>query len=450
MSSTFCPMPWNSINIRNNGDIRICCNANSYTENKGIVRMDDGTPYNIGKHEIDDARNAELLKEVRLKMLDGEWHPECERCRQEEINGIKSRREHEVLEWGEYSGDFDVDAARAVTNEDGSIDTNSQPIEFFDIRYGNFCNLKCRMCGPTESHTWFNDYVKLHGRNQFNDTHGTVVLEKNSKGRWETDSYNWFKQSNWFWNQFEKHTHNTKRMYIVGGEPLIIDEHLELLERLVANGNSHNIEIEYNSNLTNVTKNIVKLWEKFKQIRIGASIDGYGDVFNYQRSPANWDKVYNNMLKLENNKNINLKGWFTYTVTPLNLFHLPEFMRWKLEDSGLSKFNPLSTAKPIVTYHMCHAPKHYNVKILPPEYKKKVSETFTEYKDWIELSDYEQKIKTNFVDILNKVERFMNSEDYSEHLQTFIDTTLRLDKIRNQNIFNIVPEFGDMFYAYNQ
>ena len=155
-------------------------------------------------------------------------------------------------------------------------------------------------------------------------------------------------------------------------------------------------------------------------------------------------------IKYKNNKNINLKGWFTYTVTPLNLFHLPEFMRWKLEDSGLSKFNPLSTAKPIVTYHMCHAPKHYNVKILPPEYKKKVSETFTEYKDWIELSDYEQKIKTNFVDILNKVERFMNSEDYSEHLQTFIDTTLRLDKIRNQNIFNIVPEFGDMFYAYNQ
>ena len=28
--TTFCPLPWNSINIRNNGDIRICCNANSY------------------------------------------------------------------------------------------------------------------------------------------------------------------------------------------------------------------------------------------------------------------------------------------------------------------------------------------------------------------------------------------------------------------------------------
>ena len=173
-------------------------------------------------------------------------------------------------------------------------------------------------------------------------------------------------------------------------------------------------------------------------------------MFNYQRTPANWDKVYNNMLKLENNENINLKGWFTYTVTPLNLFHLPEFMRWKLEDSGLSKFNPLSTAKPIVTYHMCHAPKHYNVKILPVEYKQKVCETFSEYKDWIQLTDFENKVKDNFIDILNKVERFMNSEDYSEHLPAFIDTTLKLDKIRKQNILDIVPQYKEMFDAYNK
>jgi hypothetical protein len=77
MSNTFCPMPWNSVNIRNNGDMRICCNTNSYTKNRGIIRKADGTPYNIGKDEINEARNAELLKEVRLKMLNGEWHSEC-------------------------------------------------------------------------------------------------------------------------------------------------------------------------------------------------------------------------------------------------------------------------------------------------------------------------------------------------------------------------------------
>ena len=47
MSNTFCPIPWVFQAVRNNGDIRICCQAN-VTENQGVVRHEDGTPYNAG------------------------------------------------------------------------------------------------------------------------------------------------------------------------------------------------------------------------------------------------------------------------------------------------------------------------------------------------------------------------------------------------------------------
>ena len=43
MSCTFCPLPWNSINLRNNGDLRICCNTNSYSPQRGIMKKEDGT-----------------------------------------------------------------------------------------------------------------------------------------------------------------------------------------------------------------------------------------------------------------------------------------------------------------------------------------------------------------------------------------------------------------------
>ena len=72
----------NSINMRNNGDLRICCNTNSYSPNV-VIEEKDGT-YNAGKDDWDEARNAEILKEVLPPMMKGEWHPECERCRQEE------------------------------------------------------------------------------------------------------------------------------------------------------------------------------------------------------------------------------------------------------------------------------------------------------------------------------------------------------------------------------
>jgi len=197
---TICPMPWNSINLRNNGDLRICCNTNSYSPQRGIMRKEDGTPYNAGRDDFNEARNAVLLKDVRKTMMEGEWHPECERCRQEEINGIKSRREYETEDWGLSEAQI-----HEVTEDDGTLAVEEQNIDFFDIRYGNFCNLKCRMCGPTDSHMWYDDFVTIHGKTSYKDTHDLIQLVQNNKGKWSTDQYDWFKNADHYWEQFEKY-----------------------------------------------------------------------------------------------------------------------------------------------------------------------------------------------------------------------------------------------------
>jgi sulfatase maturation enzyme AslB (radical SAM superfamily) len=405
------------------------------------MRKEDGTPYNAGRDDLNDARNAEIIKDVRVSMMKGEWNPECERCRQEELNGIKSRREYESDDW-----DLTLEDAIEKTNEDGSIDPKDFDLEFFDIRYGNFCNLKCRMCGPTDSHSWYEDHVKLYNTTKYKDTHDLIQLTKNDKGRWSTDQYDWFKNSNFYWNNFEKHTGKAKKLYIVGGEPLIIEEHFESLERLVASGRAKNIQIEYNSNLTNVTDRMLKIWENFKQVRIGVSIDGYGDVFEYQRTPAKWKAVYKNMQKLNDNEKINFKGWFAFTVTPFNVFHLPEFMKWKLEESGLSRYNPINGPRPVITHHMCHSPKYYNVKVLPQMLKDEVCDHYQDYIDWVMSSNHSDHVKKKFAEILDGVMDFMNSENYAtNHLQEFIDHTKKLDLIRNQNILDVVPQYGGLF-----
>ena len=439
--STFCPLAWNSINLRNNGDLRICCNTNSYSPQKGIMRKPDGTTYNAGRDDLNEARNADIVKDVRVSMMKGEWHAECERCRQEEINGIRSRREYESEDW-----DLTLEDAIEKTQPDGTISPDDFDIEFFDIRYGNFCNLKCRMCGPTDSHSWYEDHVNLYNKPSYKDTHDLIKLTKNEKGRWSTDQYDWFKNSNFYWNNFEKHTGKAKKLYIVGGEPLIIDEHFQSLERLVASGRAKDIQIEYNSNLTNVTPRMLKIWENFQQVRIGVSIDGYGDVFEYQRTPAKWKAVYKNMQKLDDNPNINFKGWFAFTVTPFNVFHLPEFMKWKLEESGLKRYNPITGPRPIITQHMCHAPKYYNVKVLPQMLKDEVCDHYQDYIDWVMQSNHSTHVKEKFAQILDGIMDFMNSESYSkEYLDKFIDHTRKLDLFRNQNILDVVPQYEGLF-----
>jgi hypothetical protein len=66
-----------------------------------------------------------------------------------------------------------------------------------------------------------------------------------------------------YWHNFEKYAVNATKLYIVGGEPLIIDEHFESLERIIAKGNAHNMLIEYNTNLTNLPPRLIKMWEEF-------------------------------------------------------------------------------------------------------------------------------------------------------------------------------------------
>ena len=451
MSKTFCPLPWNSINIRNNGDLRICCNANSYTENRGILRKEDGTPFNASRDDIQQGRNSDVSKDVRLKMLKGEWHSECERCRQEEINGVLSRRQMENNEGWEITAEY----AEQNTEQDGTIDTDKHKLEYFDIRYGNFCNLKCRMCGATDSHSWYEDFIHTTGNAKFKDTHQRVELTKNKKGRWETDAYDWFKWSNMYWAKYSEYTKDAKKLYIVGGEPLIIEEHAKSLQMMIDNDASKEMQLEYNTNLTNITPKMYDLWSYFKEVRIGASIDGYGTVFDYQRTPAKWSNVYKNLQKIESTKNINWKCWYAFTITPFNVFHFPEFMRWKIEESGLSLFNPVESYRPLVSYHMCHSPKHYNIKVLPDSVKQKVVAHYDWFRNYVSDSKmYSDNVRNKFIEHLNAVQKFMLSENcgaeesYTEGLswlEQFKYLTVHLDIRRKQNVLDIVPQFAEIF-----
>ena len=86
IKDVYCPIPWMFQAVRNNGDVRICCQAN-VTKNQGVVRKEDGSSYNAGKDDMNEARNAKLMKVVRKNMLQGKWSTECGRCKKEEDAG---------------------------------------------------------------------------------------------------------------------------------------------------------------------------------------------------------------------------------------------------------------------------------------------------------------------------------------------------------------------------
>jgi hypothetical protein len=438
MSSTFCPIPWIFQAVRNNGDIRICCQAN-VTENQGVVRHADGTPYNAGKDNMEEARNAELMKTVRKNMLDGVWSAECARCMKEEDSGLNSRRQYELSNWK-----FNLADAQKVTQDDGTIvDTN---LQYFDLRFGNMCNLACRMCGPTDSHTWYEQWLEYHNDDGYDDTHGRVTLQRNEKGRLFTKDYDWHNSES-FWEQIEKNISHIEHVYMAGGEPMMIERHYEFLQKCIDGNHAKNIIIEYNTNMTNLPDRVLNMWTHFKQVRVGASIDGMGEVVEYQRWPLKWKSAYKNLQKLDdyayNNKNI--IAWLAFTVTAYNVWHVPEFMWWKLKESGFKAINT-TKKRPIITHHVAHGPKRTNIKLLPADMKIQLREY---YNEWIERfnneDDFDDNVKKNAQSILSSVLKFADAEDLSDKLDEFVRFTKYLDTARKQSILDVAPQYKGLF-----
>lgn len=430
MSKTFCPIPWNFQAIRANGDMRVCCQAN-VTKNQGVIRKDDGTAYNAGKDSLLDSRNNEMMRTIRLNMLNGTWNDECARCKNEEENGLVSRRTYENQQWN-----LDIDYVKSKTKDDGTIDVEDFPVVYYDLRFGNFCNLKCRMCGPTDSSAWYDDWIKLTGSNKFKDTSGIMEIVNGN-----VDAFNWPEHEP-FWQELEKNIKNIEHVYFAGGEPMLIERHYDFLERCVESGDAKHIIVEYNTNMSTLPKRVLNLWKSFKQVRIGASVDGYGKVVEYQRYPAKWEKILKNLNTIEQMPN-NIVGWLAFTVTAYNVLHMVDFMKWKLSESGFKKINS-SVRRPIITHHVAHHPKHLNIRVLPLEYKKIVTEKFENFLWWVEKNNFDLHVKQQASEIVKGVISYMNSESYYEsHWQEFVRYTKSLDSIRDESLIDVEPKFKD-------
>ena len=88
-----------------------------------------------------------------------------------------------------------------------------------------------------------------------------------------------------------------EEIYWVGGEPLMWDTHWEVMKELVDSGHSKNVTVRYNTNLSVIEKNGIRLYDllpHFKSVNLCASIDGTGENVEYVRTGISWDKWLSN------------------------------------------------------------------------------------------------------------------------------------------------------------
>lgn len=432
---SFCSIPWNHLSIMTNGDVRMCCQMITGTFGKLGVNVKENK-------NVSEIRNNPKINIVRKQMLQGIKPKLCNLCWIEEENNIKSKR---LDQNNIYNNIFDK--AIKYTNKDGSIDTSKFPLTYLDLRLGNKCNLSCRSCGPTDSSNWYEESYKLSETKEVNYYNDKVYkLEiKDGKVVIDTDDFDWPKKSN-FLEQVLDNVKYIDRLYFTGGEPTLNMPHVAFLEELVKRKIGKNIYIEYNSNGTTISNNIINLWKNFNGIGIGFSIDGTKKRFEYLRYPGKWNKFLRTINTLDKNyKDFNkLEIQLAPTISIFNIIHLLDIYKFVFQETPdwFLKYIPV---------HVLEGPDYMCAKIIPQIGKEKINKMYIDYIENIDSvldnnSVKNKKYKEEAIKSLTNINSYLNNsmESSKNLIDIFYQKTDVIDKMRKQSWKKTFPELLDI------
>ena len=374
---TICPYPFVNVDIRNNGNITPCC-----------VHIDNENKFNCNasKDSISNYLDSDGLKDLKDDFLNGNRPIGCQPCWTFEDQNVPSMR---------------TKASTVMQDKVFEINYHSTSKDVFalDLKLGTTCNLKCRICGPNLSSSWYQEI-----KHNFPETDKLPLIKKMD---WLIDN------SNDFWKEITSHLHNIGYISMQGGEPFLDRKHYVLLEYLIKN-NQTSTYIHYNTNGSIYPSELIEILNKFDRVGISFSIDNIAQKFDYERFGSNWDIVSTNLKKFSN---LN-RSKFTFdlhpTISVLNILDADDIKTLADElDFGIY-FNRLDT------------PDYFNVLNIPAGKRNFVINR---------LNQSKHKIVTDLTTMLSsEVVYNLNQEFWLE--------INRIDKVRKENFVTTYPEMS--------
>ena len=392
-NETMCILPWIHMHPWPNGKTMLCCDS-PWEDHIGDLR----------ENSLQEVWNSEKMKQVRLNMLNGKKCSQCVRCYEKEEKGHDSLRVRSNRDWLEPHWD-----KVAKTNADGSLD--DLHIVYLDFRFSNVCNLRCRYCGPELSSNWYADAKA--------STFNVSPTERVIQIRKDVDN---------FMEEFDPMLEHIEQIYWAGGEPIMMDEHWGIMNRLVEMGKT-DIRIFYNTNFTTLTykkHNVLDLWKNFDNISVGASLDAEGTRGEYQRKGTVWADVENNIKQLKETSP-EVDFYISATVSAYNAWHITDFHRsWV--DKGYIK--PADWYMNVLLNN-----QRFRMSVLPETLRKEIKYKWEKHLAWLEPQDHIGRATDGYKSAI----KFLD-DDHTHLLDEFKAFNVEFDKLRDENFDDVYPE----------
>jgi len=409
-NKSFCAAPWVHTHTWPDGRVFPCCMAD-YNAVLG----------NLNESKTFEAIwNNENYKTLRQDMIEGKERPDiCNRCYAQEKHSITSLREKITKEfWKETKEQLEN------TKEDYSADLK---LPYWDYRFNNICNLNCRTCGPDLSSSWYQDHITMYGKPPKYATTKFVVFDSNKEHSVHSELIE---------NQIEY----VKEIYFAGGEPILMPEHLDIIQRLIQK-NKTDILIRYSTNLSVLSykgKNFLDLWPKFKKVMIYVSLDEIENRAEYWRNGTNWSRLEKNiksLIELEK-KHQNIKMGYAPTISIFNIHRMHSYMRYLVDNRLINEYTPF-------VFNILQGPTEFNIKNAPEQLKISARKSLKELKSI--TAGWPRQSKD--IDI---VENWLNEEKVDEEIYYKTARHLaEIDKVRNQSLKSVAPELYEIYQTYD-
>ena len=295
-----------------------------------------------------------------------------------------------------------------------NIETGNQynaPLDL-DIRPGNLCNLKCRMCGPVSS-------SQLEKEITDNSELLSPFLGKGTIRK----------------SDVLAHEHNIEfllqsadkgnRIKFLGGEPTIMPEVDKFLDILIEK-EYFDVPLHFTTNCTNNNKRFTDKLAKFNNIAFNYSIDGVDKVVEYIRTPVKFSTI-NTTVPIYNDIAGHIDGRpdveISFTWQAYNFFNLYDTVVWA-KSHGV-------TARP----EILRVPEWDSIRSIPLSIRKPYLEyLINTFETWNDR--YSKRVLPAL--------RHALSDDVEYHPKHLARATARFDKVRNQHIKDYVPQVWDI------
>ena len=408
-SKTFCILPWIHTFVEANSEVKLCCFSS-----KSLTGGNGSTPLNLQSQSLREIWNSVEMREIRRRMLSGKKVEACSKCDREADIGQTTGRDYYNYRWLIEDWERKKWTQRVKDSIKNNFEVLSLPV-YYDLRPGNLCNLKCRICNADYSNLIQNDPVHNLWAHRSPEIIGTRL----------SDGLKWYNVDSLITEELLENIRETRMLYISGGEPLINPFIKKLIDNLIEHKVSQNIELQFSTNITVFPEELFVKLTKFKSVRFYLSIDGFGPVYEYIRYPAKWEIVSRNLQQI--NKYTNLSCIITPTIQNYNILSITDLLEYAESMDLACNFNIL------------YNPKYLSIRAMPLKARILAINRLTEY---MKKSSIVKLHKEMALSIYNTtLELKQNTEvNYHDIMHEFMTFTNDLDQSRNQSFKSTFPE----------